>query len=132
MVMVRIFKDHRHSIVGEKQPSPFHRLEKLTIVPVSTEKYCAEEILLQTFLQCTCGLLGVAISPQSSQISNLTQYGTKPTRNSTFLSSHVHCSVMTNIEKQHEYKTNKHLFKLSYLAVTPSSRSHSVSAQGFA
>ena len=34
MVMVRIFKDHRHSIVGEKQPSPFHRLEKLTIAPV--------------------------------------------------------------------------------------------------
>ena len=34
MVMVRIFKKHRHSIVGEKQPSPFHRLHKLTIVPV--------------------------------------------------------------------------------------------------
>ena len=34
MVMVRIFKDHRHSIVGEKKPSPFHRLEKFTNVPV--------------------------------------------------------------------------------------------------
>ena len=34
MVMVRILKYHRHSIIGEKQPSPFHRLEKLTIVPV--------------------------------------------------------------------------------------------------
>ena len=34
MVMVGIFKNHRHSIVGEKKPSPFHRLEKLTIVQV--------------------------------------------------------------------------------------------------
>ena len=34
MVMVRIVKDHCHSIVGEKQPSPFHCLEKLLIVSV--------------------------------------------------------------------------------------------------
>ena len=37
--MVRIFKDHHHSIVGEKHPSPFHRLEKLTIVPVWNHLY---------------------------------------------------------------------------------------------
>ena len=49
MVMVRIFKDHRHSIVGEKQPLPFHRLEKLTIVPVydrPTQLICISDILI--------------------------------------------------------------------------------------
>jgi len=34
MVMVRNFQNHRHSIAGEKKPSPFHRHEKLTIAPV--------------------------------------------------------------------------------------------------
>ena len=41
MVMVKIFKNHRHSIVGEKKPSPFHRLEELTIVPVYFTIYTA-------------------------------------------------------------------------------------------
>ena len=42
MVMVRNFQNHRHSIAGEKKPSPFHRHEKLTIVPV----YCWYTLLL--------------------------------------------------------------------------------------
>ena len=41
MVMVRNFQNHRHSIVGEKKPSPFHRLEELTIVPVYFTIYTA-------------------------------------------------------------------------------------------
>ena len=32
--MVRNFQNHRHSIAGEKKPSPLHRHEKLTIAPV--------------------------------------------------------------------------------------------------
>ena len=50
MEIVKIFKDHRHFIVEEKQPSPFHRLEKLTIVPVYSYDLTMLNIFMHYFM----------------------------------------------------------------------------------